>query len=214
MTTRELYKAYVDGHSIRQLEGTENNDLLMIPLLLGCYRDIYHKHIKGTEKTSAQRKISATIRNTMRDLIGREYWGMTADAIDAFCDYMDKMTDELSWQIIGMQRAIYNYYDGWDDGVRNTIAWSVTAHSVIYTATELRKKIYVPVANQDIEVDRKRVLGKYRLLDTLAVDYSRTYDNKPDMTYSAVALEGIEQAGKEFIGRLIELVKTDLDKEI
>lgn len=120
MTARELYNAYMRGHKMVQLEGKENHDLLMLPVLLGCVRDIYYKHLRKTARTSTQTKLGKGIREIMTSLIGREYWGMSADEIDSFCTYMDAMTSELQYQIFGLQRAMYNYYEDYEDNRRKS----------------------------------------------------------------------------------------------
>lgn len=193
------------------LTGSGSHDILMLPVLLGCYRDIYHKRIKGTEKTSAQRKISATIRNTLRDLIGREYWGMTADEIDAFCDYMDNMADKLNWHIMGMQRAVYNCYDGWAEDKKEIISWSITAHSIAYILSQIRKKIFPPTQMADVEIDRKRIQGRYELLDSAATEYARLIDNRTDAVFTSDALDGINNAARTLIDKLMEIVNSDID---
>ena len=214
MTARELYAAYIRGHHITQIEGSANHDLLMMPVLLGCYRDIYYKRIRGTEKTSTQRKLSADIRKALNALTAREYWGMTADEIGVLCDYMDSVTDVLGCSIMGLQRAMSNFYEGYDDKRRDIISWCATAHSMAYVISAMRRKLFVKVENHDIEIDRQRTNAKVDLLDKYILLYANTFDNRPDDIFSPEGVKGVERATKDFMDAVIEFVNSDLDKEI
>lgn len=214
MTTRELFNAYVRGHHIVQLKGRADHTLLMVPVLLGCYRDIYYKHIRGTEKTSSQRKLSAQVRDAMKDLIGREYWGMTADETGALGDYIDAAADKLGYSVMGLQRANYNFYEGYEDSRREVISWCATAHNMAYVISSMRELCFVKVRNIDIEIDRQRINSKYALLDKGIMLYANTFDNRPDELFGPDRIEGVKEATQTFINAVFDFIKQDIDKEI